>query len=71
MNHLDVLIPMSPERFIPQLVLDHLLIQNIPLRLFFSNAKGDGAASARNFVKEMWQNSQNKSELASKKSIIA
>ena len=62
MEHLDILIPMSPERFLPQVVLDHLLIQNIRFRLFFSNVKGDGAASARNFVKDMWQQSLNKSE---------
>ena len=53
---------MSPERFLPQVVLDHLLIQNIPFRFFFSNAKGDGAASARNFVKAMWQPSPDRSK---------
>ena len=61
MEHLDILIVCSPDRYFPQLVMDHLLIQNIPIRLFFSNVKGDGAASARNFAKEMWQNSLNKS----------
>lgn len=55
MKYLDVLIPMSPSRFLPQVVFDHLLIQNIPMRFFISNAKDNGAASARNFVKNMWQ----------------
>ena len=55
MEYLDVLMVCSPDRFIPQLVIDHLLIQNIPMRFFISNCKGDGAASARNFVKQMWQ----------------
>ncbi len=62
MDHLDILIPMSPERFFPQVVMDHILIQNIPFRLFFTNAKGDGATSARNFVKAMWQSSPDKSK---------
>ena len=61
MEHLDILIPMAPNRFLPQTVLDHILIQNIPFRLFFTNAKGDGATSARNFVKAMWQSSPDKS----------
>ena len=61
MEHIDILIACSPDRYFPQLVMDHLLIQGIPIRLFFSNAKGDGAASARNFVKNMWQNSNDKS----------
>ena len=62
MNHIDILIPCAPDRYFPQLVMDHILIQDIPIRLFFSNAKGDGAASARNYVKDMWQNSPDQSE---------
>lgn len=61
MEYLDVIIVCSPDRYFPQLVMDHLLIQDIPIRLFFSNVKGDGAASARNFAKEMWQNVNKKS----------
>ena len=63
MDYLDILIPMSPERFLPQVVFDHLLIQNIPFRFYFSNAKGDGAASARNFVKAMWQSSPDSTKI--------
>ena len=55
MEYLDVLMVCSPDRFIPQLVIDHLLIQNIPLRFFISNCIGNGASHARNFVKKMWQ----------------
>ena len=62
MEYLDVLIPMSPDRYFPQLVMDHLLVQGFPLRLFFSNVKGDGAASARNFVKAMWSHNKNPSK---------
>ena len=62
MEYLDVLMVCSPDRYIPQLVLDHLLIQNVPMRFFISNVKGDGAASARNFVKEMWQPVNEKSK---------
>ena len=61
MKSIDILIPMSPERFLPQLVLDHILIQNIPFRLFSSNMIGDGAANARNFVKDMHSKSPNRS----------
>lgn len=61
MEYLDIIIVCSPDRYFPQLVMDHLLIQDIPIRLFFSNVKGDGAASARNFAKEMWQNNPNRS----------
>lgn len=64
MEYLDVLMVCGPERYIPQLVLDHLLIQKVPMRFFISNVKGDGAASARNFVKEMWQPITNKSKYA-------
>ena len=64
MEYLDVLLVCSPNRYIPQLVMDHLLIQNIPMRFFISTVKGDGAASARNFAKEMWSMNQTKSEYA-------
>lgn len=64
MEYLDVLMVCSPDRYIPQLVIDHLLIQNIPMRFFISNCKGDGAASARNFVKNMWEPVENKSKYA-------
>ena len=64
MEYLDVLICCSPSRYLPQLVLDHLLVQGVPLRLFFSNVKGDGAASARNFVKDMWIQNENPSKYA-------
>ena len=64
MEYLDVLMVCSPDRYIPQLVMDYLLIQKIPMRFFISNVKGDGAASARNFVKEMWQANPNKSKYA-------
>ena len=57
----DILIPMAPNRYIPQLVLDHILIQNIPFNLFFTNSKGEGAASARNHVKNMWIDYKDKS----------
>ena len=62
MDYLDVLIVCGPERYIPQLVFDHLLIQKVPIRFFISNVKGDGAASARNFLKEMWNPVTNKSK---------
>ena len=62
MKHLDVLIVCSPERFMPQIVLDTILRENIPIRLYFSNAIGSGAADARNNVKDMWKNSINRSE---------
>ena len=55
MEYLDVLMVCSPSRFIPQLVIDHLLIQNIPMRFFISNCKGDGSANARNFIKDTWK----------------
>ena len=58
---IDILIPMSPDRYWPQICIDHILIQNIPFNLFFSNAKGDGAASARNHVKDMWTNYEGRS----------
>ena len=61
MDYLDIIIACSPDRYFPQLVMDHLLIQDIPIRLFFSNVKGDGAASARNFAKEMWKNTPGRS----------
>ena len=64
MEYLDVLMVCSPDRYIPQLVMDHLLIQNIPMRFFISNVKGDGAASARNFVKQTWEPAPDKSEYA-------
>ena len=61
MEYLDVLMVCSPSRYIPQLVMDHLLIQNIPMRFFISNVKGDGATSARNFAKQMWNQVPEKS----------
>ena len=57
MKYLDICIPMSPERFFPQICLDTILREDIPFRLFFSNAIGSGAADARNNVKNMWQSS--------------
>ena len=62
MKFLDVGIVCSPERFIPQLTIDHLLIQKIPMRFFISNAIGTGAADARNFVKSMWKECPQKSD---------
>ena len=62
MEFLDVGIVCSPERFIPQLTIDHLLIQKISMRFFMSNCIGTGAANARNFVKEMWKDCPQKSE---------
>ena len=58
---IDIGIVCSPDRYIPQVVLDHILIQNIPFNLFLSNSKGDGAASARNHVKSLWMDYSNKS----------
>ena len=55
---IDVLIPISSDRFIPQVVMDHLLIQGYPLRFFMSNVVGNSAIQARQSVKEMWQNSR-------------
>ena len=54
MEYLDVLMVCSPDRYIPEIVINSLLDENLRTRLFISNVKGDGAASARNFVKEMW-----------------
>ena len=61
MKFLDILMVCSPDRFLPQIVVDSLLIQNIPLRIFFSNVSGDGAASARNYIKSLWQTQDDKS----------
>lgn len=52
---IDVLIPISSNRFLPQVVLDYLLIQGYPMRYFMSNVIGDSAINARQGVKEMWQ----------------
>ena len=51
MEFLDVGMVCSPERFIPQLAIDHLLIQKIPMRFFISNAIGTGAASCKKLCK--------------------
>lgn len=55
---IDVLIPISSNRFIPQVVLDHLFIQGYPLRFFMSNTEGDSAVDARESIKRMWQASE-------------
>ena len=52
---IDILIPISSDRFLPQVVLDHLLIQDYPLRFFMSNVIGNSAIEAREAVKQMWQ----------------
>ena len=62
MKFLDVGIVCSPERYMPQICLDHLLVQKIPLRIFFSNAIGSGAADARNNIQDMWIDCKEKSE---------
>ena len=62
MKYLDVGMVCSPERYIPQLTMDHLLIQKIPMRFFISNAIGTGAADARNFVQDMWSGCPQKSK---------
>lgn len=58
MSVIDILIPIAPNRFLPQVVLDHLLVQGYPLRFFISNVVGDSASKARESVKQMWQNSE-------------
>ena len=55
---IDVLIPISSDRFLPQIVFDSLLIQGYPLRFFLSNVVGNSAIDARESVKQMWQNSE-------------
>ena len=55
---IDVLIPIASNRFLPQVVFDHLLIQGYPMRFFMSNVIGDSAVEARESVKQMWQNSE-------------
>ena len=55
---IDILVPMSPQRFLPQIVVDSWLIQQIPFRLFMSNVIGDSAINAREAVKQMWQASE-------------
>lgn len=72
LHDLDILVVCSPERFMPQICLDTILRENLKIRLFFSNSIGTGAADARNYVKDMWQNNKDKSKyvLASDNDII-
>lgn len=52
---IDILIAIKSDRFLPQVVVDHLLIQNYPLRFFMSNVIGHSALEAREAIKQMWQ----------------
>ena len=52
---IDVLIPIQSERYLPQIVMDSLLIQNYPMRFFFSNVIGNSAIQARESVLQMWK----------------
>ena len=50
---IDVIMPVKEGRFIPQEVLDALLAQGIPFRLFVSTRISDGDyPAARNNVKQ-------------------
>ena len=51
---IDILVPISPERFLPQRVFDSWLIQNHKFRFFMTNVIGDSAAQARESVRQMW-----------------
>lgn len=53
MEYIDVLMPTKEGRFIPQAVLESLLHQNIPFRLWVSTAVSNGDyAKARNNIKQ-------------------
>lgn len=52
-EYIDVLMPTKEGRFIPQAVLEGLLRQNIPFRLWVSTSVSDGDyAKARNNIKQ-------------------
>ena len=60
---IDILIPMCPDRFLPESVMNSIIEQEVPFNLFLSNSRGDGAANARNHVLSMWKNFAGKSDL--------
>ena len=61
-QYLDILIPCSPNRHLPQAVIDSFITEEISCRLFFGNTVGNNDhATARNAVKDMWQKSSEKS----------
>ena len=63
MQYLDILIPCAPNRYLPQEVLDSLITEELPCRLFFGNTVGNNhLAKARNAVKDLWQKDPEKSK---------
>ena len=48
---IPVLIPISPDRIIPEEVLSSILNQGVPVTIYASNAIGTGAAKARGYLK--------------------
>ena len=59
---IDILIPMCPDRYMPESVLKSIIEQGVLFNLFLSNSRGDGAANARNHVLNLWKDSTHKSE---------
>ena len=50
---IPVLIPICPDRIIPEQVLSSILDQGIPVTIYASNAIGNGAAKARQYLKDL------------------
>ena len=50
---IPVLIPICPDRFVPEEVLSSILDQGIPVTIYASNAIGNGAYRARQYLKDL------------------
>ena len=50
---IPVLIPICPDRFVPEEVFSSILDQGIPVTIYASNAIGTGAAKARQYLKDL------------------